>query len=96
MHYVYIFLDEICVRQHDVTFAIIAILNFMSPSSAVAKSYSSGSQNLKTMSELRTASMTYNMRDPKVIAGLMPSVYKIAFLGQKNADSALFFNFLLT
>lgn len=63
------------------SFALIAILNYMSPTSANVKFFASGSQNLKTMSELRTASMTYNMRDSKIVSGLTTSVYRIAFLG---------------
>lgn len=53
----------------------------MSPVSSNVKFYGSGSQNLKTMSELRTASITYNMRDSKIVSGLTTLVYRIAFLG---------------
>ena len=73
--------DEVCIRQNDITFALTAVLNYMAPTTVASKVYPSGSQNPKTMSELRTASMTYSARDSKIISGLLPSVYKISFLG---------------
>ncbi|XP_065199931.1 protein unc-80 homolog isoform X3 [Planococcus citri] len=73
--------DEVCIRQNDITFALTAVLNLMSPSTS--RSFASGSQNLKTMSEIRTASMTYNSRDTKIVSGLSPFIYKVAFLGLK-------------
>lgn len=53
----------------------------MSPLMTSTKPTATGSQNFKTMSEGRTASVTYNMRDSKTVSGLTPSVYKIGFLG---------------
>ncbi|XKL60982.1 hypothetical protein PGB90_008039 [Kerria lacca] len=75
--------DQLCIRQNDITFALNAILNFMSPLMTSTKPTATGSQNFKTMSEGRTASVTYNMRDSKTVSGLTPSVYKIGFLGLK-------------
>lgn len=60
----------------------MAVLNFMSPVMSNSKTYGSGSQNTKTISELRTASITYSARDPKLVCGMLPSVYKISFLGK--------------
>lgn len=76
----FVLTDEVCLRQNDITFALTAVLNLMSPSAG--RTFASGSQNLKTMSEIRTASMTYNSRDAKIVSGLTPFVYKVAFLGK--------------
>lgn len=75
--------DDVCIRQHDITFALMAVLNFMSPVTSNSKMYGSSSQNMKTISELRTASITYSARDPKLVCGMLSSVYKISFLGLK-------------
>lgn len=60
----------------------MAVLSFMSPVTSNSKMYGSSSQNMKTISELRTASITYSARDPKLVCGMLSSVYKISFLGK--------------
>ncbi|GLV31802.1 uncoordinated 80 [Carabus blaptoides fortunei] len=73
--------DVAQMRQSDISFALTVVLHAMSP--PTTKTAPVTAQNLKTVSEMRTGSLTYTSRDTKVSTKINTSLYQVSFLALK-------------
>ncbi|XP_034937651.1 protein unc-80 homolog isoform X5 [Chelonus insularis] len=69
------------LRQTDISFALVAVLNTLWPTST--KITPMTVQNLKATTDMRTGSLTFTARDPKISTKLSMSLYQVAFLALK-------------
>lgn len=68
------------IRQMDISFALTLVLHAMSPPNT--KTTTSGTQNIKAATEIRTGSLTFTgTRDTKTAARINISLYQVSFLG---------------
>lgn len=67
------------LRQSDISFALLAVLNTLWPTGT--KTAPMAVQNLKATTDMRTGSLTFAARDPKISTKLSLSLYQVAFLG---------------
>ena len=73
--------DVAKMQQSDISFALMVVLHAMSP--PMAKTAQVTAQNLKTVSEIRTGSLTFTGRDAKVTTKINTSLYQVSFLALK-------------
>jgi hypothetical protein len=71
------------MRQADISFALTIVLHALNP--PATKTSPVTAQNIKSVSEMRTASLTLGSRDSKRQTPIPLSLYKVAFLGEPNA-----------
>ncbi|KAK0161490.1 hypothetical protein PV327_009955 [Microctonus hyperodae] len=69
------------LRQSDISFALVAVLSTLWPTGT--KTAPIAVQNLKATTDIRTGSLTFTARDPKVSTKLSLSLYQVAFLALK-------------
>ncbi|XP_063984989.1 protein unc-80 homolog isoform X3 [Diachasmimorpha longicaudata] len=69
------------LRQADLKFALVAVLNTLWPTSTKIAPLTA--QNLKATADLRAGSLTFTARDPKTSTKLSLSLYRVAFLALK-------------
>lgn len=73
--------DVAKIQQSDISFALTVILHAMSP--PTSKSAPVTAQNLKTVTDIRTSSLTYTGRDAKIPTKINTSLYQVSFLALK-------------
>jgi hypothetical protein len=69
------------LRKTDISFALTTVLNTLWPPGA--KTMQLTAPNLKAATDIRTGSLTFAVRDSKILTKISLTLYQVAFLGKK-------------